>query len=162
MKLQMKELRLLCLMIVAAMSMFVTSCKNKDKDPDSIVGDVSKPAWTEPENYDYSSSMTAIVTVDMTTAYTAAQLNEVGYQSSDNDVLAAFCGNTCLGLGEFDKDHNVYWLYISAPDSGDQVTLMYYSAVLRHIYAAEPFQYQSDGNRGTIEQPYTPKWVLSK
>lgn len=163
--LQVKNCKHLCLLTLVAvmMSLFVTSCKNKDNDDiNPLVGDVSKPAWTDPENYDYSSSMTAIVKVDMSGTYSAAQLQTVGYQMTADDMLAAFSGNTCLGVGEWQEDQKAFWLYIAGPESSDRVTLKYYSSVFKHIYAAEPIPYQNDGEIGTPSQPYTPSWAISE
>lgn len=165
MMLQVKNCKHLCLLTLVAvmMSLFVTSCKNKDNDDiNPLVGDVSKPAWTDPENYDYSSSMTAIVKVDMSGTYSAAQLKAVGYQMTNDDMLAAFCGNTCLGVGVWKDDYKAFWLYIAAPENGDQVTLKYYSSVFKHIYTAESFPYQNGEQKGSPSQPYTPSWTLSE
>ncbi len=51
----------------------------------------------------------------------------------------------------------LFYLYIiCAPAKGDQVTLKYYSSVLKNIFTAEPFTF-ADGTRlGTNAQPYTP------
>lgn len=151
--------------VVATISLFASSCKNSGQDPEALVGEVSKPAWAVPENYDFSSSMTAIVRVDLTKTYKAEQLKELNYSIKDGDLLAAFCGNTCLGIGKYKADKNAYWLYIAAPESGSgsQITIKHYSSVLKHIYtASETLPYNNGGNEGTPSEPYSPVWVVAE
>ena len=165
MMLQVKNCRLFSLLLVViAMSFLVTSCKkDKDNEPDSIIGNVSKPAWALPADWDLSSSMTAIVKVDLTSLYTEDQLKAVNYQLTTNDMLAAFCGDECLGIGEWKEDYKAYWLYISAPEKGDKVTLKYYSPVLKHIYrASETIPYVNDKWYGSTSEPYTPDWTVAE
>ena len=163
MNLQLKKCRLFSLILIAAaISMIVTSCKKSKDEPSSITGNVAKPVWNIPENYDLSSSMTAIVKVDMTRAYTEEQLKNANYRITNDDLLAAFCGNICIGIGEWKEDYQAYWLFIAAPESGDQVTLKYYSAALRNLFAADPFPYKNNEQLGTPATPYTPNWVVAK
>jgi hypothetical protein len=153
-----KVLALCTLLLLAA------GCKkDKDNEPSSISGNVSKPTWTVPADYDLSSSMTAIVKVDMTRAYTQEQLKAANYRITSDDLLAAFCGSTCIGIGTWKEDYNAYWLFIAAPESGDQVTLKYYSSALRNIFAADPVPYRNNTSLGSPSNPYTPQtWVVAK
>lgn len=158
---QVKKYRLFSLMMAAMLSVLVSSC-DRASDPASIIGNEPQPTWTVPEQYDLSSSMTVIAKIDMTGLYTAEQLQAVNYRVSDGDVLAAFCGNTCLGIGEWKADYEAFWLYIVAPENGDEVTLRYYSSVLRHLYAAEPIPYRINTRMGEPSEPYAPVWALTK
>ena len=48
-------------------------CK-KGNTPETLQGSTEKPAWTAPANYDLASSMTAVIKVDLSSCYTAEQL----------------------------------------------------------------------------------------
>ena len=156
-------------MIIAscALLLLAAGCKNndkdKDKEPESIIGTTDQPAWAVPAEYDMTSSMTAIVKVDLSSTYTAEQLSAAHWQYADDDLLAAFCGENCLGVGVYQQEYGAYWLYIAAPENGDRVTLKHYSATLKNIFvASEALPFTNDANLGSAAQPYTPAWTLVK
>ena len=92
---------------------------------ETLAGNVARPTWTAPEVSDMSSSMTAVVKVDLKAQYleTAAD-----FVLDNNDLLAAFSGETCLGTAQ--PQEGLFFLYIAAPVTGNpsSVTLRYYSA----------------------------------
>ena len=152
-------------MIVAACAamLLATGCKDeKQNQPESIIGNTPKPTWVAPENYDLSSSMTAIVRIDLKSVYTDEQLAAVDYKRASDDLLAAFAGETCLGVGDWKEENNAYWLYIVAPENADEITLKHYSASLKHIFVTESIPYSNGANLGTVEKPYNPKWTVAQ
>ncbi|MBO4621639.1 MAG: hypothetical protein J5635_03095 [Paludibacteraceae bacterium] len=149
-------------MIIAscAMMLLAAGCKQKPVEPESIIGTTVRPVWTDPEDYDMSSSMTAIVKVDLSRTYTAEQLNAANYQQTAEDLVAAFSGDKCLGVAE--QVDGLFFLYITAPEDDGNVTLKHYSSVLKNLYTAEPFPFRNDQQLGTVLEPYSPKWAVIK
>lgn len=137
----------------------LVGCKDKNA-PETFNGNVSRPTWTTPEVTDMTSSMTAVVKVDLKAQYpeTAAD-----WQRLDNDLLAAFSGETCLGVGAWKEEAGAYWLYIAAPVTGNpsSVTLKYYSAHYKNLFiAADAFNFHNDDHLGTIAAPFIPAFVV--
>ena len=65
----MKRNSLIICILCSLLCVFV-GCKNdKDKEPESFVSDMARPTWTIIEDYDYASSMTAVVKVDLAEQY---------------------------------------------------------------------------------------------
>lgn len=147
-------------LITCALMLFAAGCKDKPKEPESIIGTTERPAWTDPDDYDMSSSMTAIVKVDMTTTYTAEQLAAANYKLEANDLVAAFSGDKCLGVAE--QVDGLFFLYITAPEDGGNVTLKHYSSVLKNLYTAQPVAFRNDQQLGTVSEPYSPAWTVVK
>ncbi len=146
--------------LLTVVTVFMAGCKDQNA-PLSLVGNKPQPTWQAPAEYDLSTSMTVILKVSLTPSFTEAQLVAANYQHSADDRLAAFEGETCLGVGEYKAQYNAYWLYIDAPQNGDKVTIKYYSAALKNIFVAtEALVYSSHGMIGSISEPYTPLWVI--
>ena len=141
-------------------------CKGKENKPESIIGTTEKPTWTAPANNDMTSSMTAVVKVDLAAGYTAEQLSAANYQVSEDDIVAAFSGDECLGiagpLSLRDGQGEVFFLYICAPTNDGKVTLRYYSAALKNIFISEPFAFVNDTQLGSVAEPYTPTFIINK
>jgi hypothetical protein len=147
------------LLIIASCAVLLLEAGCKDKNqPESIIWTADKPAWTAPADYDMSSSMTAVVKVDLSALYTAEQLAAANYRYSPDDLLAAFSGTTCLGVGTYKEEYGAYWLYIAAPENGGEVTIRHYSATLKNIFVSESFPFSNDTNLGSASKPYTPSW----
>ena len=143
-------------------TVLLTGCKGKNA-ADAIIGSADKPVWTAPVDYDMTSSVTAIVRIDLSSLYTAEQLAAANYAQAEDDELAAFCGDSCLGVGAYQKDHDAYWLYITAPVSGAEVTLKHYSSALKHIYLAEEtYPFRTDDRLGSASTPLLPKWKVAE
>lgn len=129
--------------------------KDSDNEPQTLASDKQCPAWTVPADYDYTSSMTAVVKVDIARQYSFASDFEV----KDDDVLAAFIGETCVG--KVSPDEGFFILYIAGTEG--TVTLRYYSAFYRNIFVArDAFPYKNDENLGTIAEPFVPAFVVAK
>lgn len=142
--------------IVICISMLVLSgCK--DKGVQSVVGTTEKPAWSAPADYDMTSSMTAIIKVDLTEIYTPEQLSAANYQLSADDLVAAFSDNECLGVATLQD--GLFYLFICAPSNGSEITLRYYSNALKNIFTTAPITFVSDGHLGSINAPYIPAFV---
>ena len=150
------------MMVACAAMLLATGCKDEKNQAESIIGNVSKPTWVAPESYDMSSSMTAIVGIDLTSVYTAAQLEAVKYERSSDDLLAAFAGETCLGVGKWLDEADAYWLFIAAPENADAITIKHYSASLKHVFVSESIPYSNGANLGTVDVPYNPKWTVAQ
>lgn len=151
------------LLALAVSALALSGCKDKNA-PESFNGNVSRPTWTAPEVSDLTSSMTAVVKVDLKAQYpeTAAD-----WTRSDDDLLAAFSGETCLGVAEWVSDAEAYWLYIAdlsslqGGDGGRLITLRYYSAHYKNLFEAkDAFPFKNDDILGTIADPYIPALVV--
>ena len=170
----MKKLYFICMLAVVALCF--AGCKKDKNDPEqqtqpqqteTLAGNVARPTWTAPEVSDLTSSMTAVVKVDLKAQYpeTAAD-----WTRSDDDLLAAFSGETCLGVAEWVSDAEAYWLYIAAPLTNDKsqmtnqaVTLRYYSAHYKNLFEAkDAFEYHNDTQQGTADNPLIPTFVVVK
>ena len=131
------------LIATCALLLLAAGCNDKNK-PETITGNVAAPAWTAPEKYDMTSSMTAIIRVDLAVNY-PDQVAKAQWQVAEGDVLAAFSGETCLGVAELVD--GLYYLYITAPSEGTNVKLKYYSAALKNIEHGG-----ADGKRAVFQQ----------
>ena len=137
-------------------------CKN-GHEPESLFGNTEKPSWSAPANYDMTSSMTAVVKVDLSANYPSATTQ---YQLSTEDILAAFSGDDCLSIAHpismGEGQGEGFFLYICAPTQGKNVTLRYYSSVLKNIFVAEPFAFVNDTQLGSVAKPYMPLFAIEK
>lgn len=152
--------------------MLLAACKQKeepkpDPQPDpqpeveSIASDKSAPTWAAPSEYDMTASMTAIIRVDLSMTYSAEQIQAGNYQLSENDVLAAFSGETCLGVAE--QIDGLFYLYITSPSDDSQVKFRYYSATLKNNFVSrESVPFSNDSSLGTVSSPYTPEFEVEK
>lgn len=137
----------------------LVGCK-KGNEPETFVSNVSRPTWTVPSDYDYTSSMTAVIKVDL-----AAQYPDIAkdFVLDSNDLLAAFSSETCLGVAS--PNDGLFYLYIAAPITGNpsSVTLRYYSAHYKNLFEAkDAFEYRNDTNLGTVAEPFVPTFIVAK
>ncbi len=146
-------------LILCALTLCTSGCKNGN-EPESLISSVEKPDWTAPADYEMTSSMTAVVKVNLSTTYTAEQLSAANYQVSEEDIMAAFCGDECLGLAT--PQEGIFFLYICKPAEGENVKIRYYSYVLKNIFTSEPFTYTNDAQLGTIAAPFMPQFAIEK
>ncbi len=135
-----------------------TGCKNNE--PENFSGNVSKPTWSVPSNYDYTSSMTVVLKVDLAAQYPSLA---AAWQTQSDDLLAAFVEGECIGVAKL-LDNGLFNLYLSAPSQGSgKVTLRYYSAYFKNLFiATDAFVFKNDSHLGTIAAPFTPKFVVEK
>ena len=155
------------LFILASCSLLLLAAgckKDKDKEPETtLTGNVSRPTtWTVSEDYDYTSSMTAVIKV--------ANINGqiVNEQIvNENDLLSAFVGDNCVGVVSPDTQTGLFFIYISAPNeqmvNEQMVNLKYYSVHYKNIFEAENvFPFQNDAHLGTIAEPIIPTFISIK
>ena len=143
----------LCSLFLAAL----VSCKGKEEPVDPYVtpGTTENPNWVLSGDNNITISMTAII--------------KVSFAKSEGS-LAAFIGNECCGIANYDADLGLYWLYISpATEEGDDpspmtnVQLKFYSPDLKRIFVAtSTFPFGIDAQLGSITEPYTPEWTVAK
>ena len=152
-----------CSIILCALLLLAAGCKkDPGTDPDNpqknLNGDVARPTWTVPEDYDYTSSMTAVIKVEKLNG----QMVDIQLVN-DSDVLAAFSGETCLGIAKYEE--GLFFLYIASPVTGNpsSVTLRYYSAHYKNLFeAVNAFPFVNDTQQGTIAEPFKPAFVVAK
>ena len=133
--------------------------KDSETEPDTLVGNVPEPAWTFPVEHDYTSSMTAIVKVNLTASYPELAKDFV---LTDKDRLAAFSGSTCMGVAS--PKNGLFYLYVAPLSSfTGEVTLRYYSAHYKNLFeSVNAFTFANDERLGTIAEPFTPQWKVSR
>lgn len=130
----------------------LSGCKKKE----TLNSNVETPAWTAPANYDYSSSMTAVIKVDLLTQYPKLASD---WQLKDDDMLAAFAGETCQGVAK-PKD-GLFFLYIAGTEGN--LTLRYYSAYYNNIFeATDAITFKNNDHLGTVAQPLTPTFAVKE
>jgi len=150
------------LLVLAACSLLllVAGCKKEEgNNPDSLNGNEARPSWVAPDEYDMTSSMTAVIRVDLAAQYPTTATDFV---VKDDDLLAAFMGNDCVGVAALQD--GLFYLYIAGQTSegGDgMVTLRYYSAHYKNLFtAANAFTFVNDGNQGTVASPFIPSFAV--
>ena len=150
-----------CSILLCALLLLAAGCKKDPKDePETFVSNVSRPTWTAIEMPDMTSSMTAVVKVDIKAQYpqTAAD-----FVLDNNDLLAAFSGETCLGTAH--PQDGLFFLYVASPVTGNpsSVTLRYWSAHYTNLFEAhDAFPFVNDTQQGTPDNPFIPAFVVVK
>jgi len=148
------------LCILSVLTVLFAACDKKDNPtPEkNLYGNAARPAWTAPANPDPSISMTAVIAVQKLEGITIPDS-----VVSANDVLAAFSGETCLGIAKYEE--GLFFLYIASPVTGNpsSVTLRYYSAHYKNLFEAkDAFRFINDDHLGTIAEPFKPAFVVAK
>ena len=152
-----------CVLLLCATGCKKDKNKKDDNTPiaqeETLVGKVSAPSWTASSDYDYNSSMTAIVKVNL-----AEQFPDKGadFELTDNDMLAAFIDGQCVGVSQ--PQDGLFFLFITEPvttGSNRQVTLRYYSAHYKNLFkAADVFPFENDARQGTVKEPFVPEMTV--
>lgn len=138
----------------------LAACSKDNTPVDTIpernipTGNIPTPQWNVAPGYDYSSSMTAVVEVDLMATY--PDITPADWQVDTSDLLAAFAGETCLGVTSPSDD--LFFLYITAPSQdGEEITLRYYSTRLRNVFLADDsFHFENGARHGSVVDPLTP------
>ena len=148
------------LCILSGLTVLFAACdkKNEPAPEQDLHGNAARPAWTVPANPDPSISMTAVIAVQKLEGITLPDS-----VVSANDVLAAFSGETCLGIAKYEE--GLFFLYIASPVTGNpsSVTLRYYSAHYKNLFEAkDAFRFINDDHLGTIAEPFKPAFVVAK
>ena len=162
----MKKIRItitLCILLLIAAGCKKNNTSDEPTTP-SIVGNEAKPEWIMPDNSNPTQSMTMLVKVDLSNY--AEELAQVDYKVSENDLLAAFMGEQCVGTAVLVD--GLFQLYIinpnadSNPNSDDtQIKLMYYSSELKNIFISlETLAFINDQHLGTFSEPFSPVFAL--
>ena len=152
------------LILGTALTLLLTSCQKESvttlstpNTTDTLFGNTPPPAWTVSPNSDYSNSMTAVVSVDLTKSYPST---DNSWQLSPEDKLGAFADDQCVGVAL--PTDSLFFLFILPPppsSSESPITLRYYSAKLRNIFYADiSFPFQNGGRQGSAAMPLRPKW----
>ena len=148
-----------CVLLLCATGCKKDKNKKDDNTPiskeETLMGKVSAPSWTASNDYDYNSSMTAVVKIDLAEQFPDKASD---FELTGNDVLAAFIDGQCVGVSKPEED--LFFLFITEPvTTGDdrQVTLRYYSAHYKNLFeAANVFTLENDARQGTVTEPYIP------
>ncbi|WP_293739596.1 hypothetical protein [uncultured Parabacteroides sp.] len=111
-------------------------------------GKVSAPAVPPfEESGKYPETMTAVVSLP----------EALPFERRDKDILAAFVGDECRGVGELtEAGGKVYQFEIRGKkDETAAVYYMYYSMQASGVYkAAESFPFADEGVQGTLDAPF--------
>lgn len=122
---------------------------------ETLKGDIARPTWTAPDDYDYTISMTAVVKVDLSASYPELAKD---FELQDNDVLAAFCGDKCLGT--ISPNDGLFYLYIVETEGN--VSLQYWSGYYTNTFVAkDAFEFKNGAHIGTVSDPLTPKFTVA-
>ena len=144
------------LLLLAAALCFAACDKKNDPTPtvteQDLYGNAARPTWTVPEDYDYSSSMTAVIKVE-----SLCGLIVKDSVIHSDDLLAAFIGEECRGVATYDD--GLFFLYIAGP--GEAVTLRYYSTRYTNLFVTEPIPFVNDHQFGSVSSPYKPAFVIA-
>ena len=144
-----------------ALLLLAAGCKPKEEPVDpqkALYGNVPRPEWVALEDYDYTSSMTAVIRVDLAAQYPDAAADFV---LDDQDLLAAFIGDECCGVAT--PQDGLFYLYINSPvtDNPSPVTLRYWSAHFKNLFvAADAFPYSNDSQQGSYTAPFVPNLIV--
>ena len=137
------------------LTVLLAGCKDKNA-PESFSGNVARPTWTAPEVSDMTSSMTAVVKVDLKAQYPEVAAD---WQLKDEDRLAAFISDNCVGVAS--PKEGLFFLYIAGTEGA--VTLRYYSAHYKNLFEAkDAFVFRNDDHLGTPDNPFIPAFVVAK
>ena len=153
------KLNLYAVICILALVTVFTAC-TEEVTPPTLNGDIPQPSWTVPADYDYTSSMTAVIKVSLLEQYPSMAAN---WQLNDSDRVAAFAGSHCLGVAA--PKEELFFLYIAAPVTGNPspVTLRYYSAHFKNLFEAKDvFSFKNDDHLGTVAEPLTPTFTVVK
>ena len=149
-----------CVLLLCATGCKKDKNKKDDNTPisnsETLVGKVSAPTWTASSDYDYNSSMTAVVRIDLAEQFPDRASD---FELTGNDVLAAFIDGQCVGVSK--PEEGLFFLFITEPvttGSNRQVTLRYYSVHYKNLFeATNVFPFENDARQGTVTEPYVPE-----
>lgn len=158
-------------LFIFCLSLFAMSCGSDDKSvpagtiqQENIVGNAAQPNWALPADIDMTSSMTAVVNVDLLLTY-PEQVADFCSKTGDDqivnetDILAAFSGEMCVGVAQFID--GLFFLYVTRPLVPQPLTFRYYSAKLHNIFMAENVcDFEPDATKGAVSAPLTPAFRL--
>jgi len=142
-----------CMLTLVVATIALSGCK--DNKAENLNRNIARPTWTAVDDYDYTSSMTAIIRVNLKEQY---PVGAADFTLEENDLLAAFMGETCVGTATLQD--GLFFLFITGPSSQSEkanVTLRYYSAKYSNIFVAtDAFDFVNDDSKGTVNAPLEP------
>ena len=145
----MLQVRNLSKIFLCAVLLLAAGCKDKEQPVNPYVD----PGTTENPNW-----VLTVDTTDLTVSMTA--IVKVSFAQSEGS-LAAFMGNDCCGVADYID--GLYHLYLSPANETTDVQLRFYSPDLKRIFVAtEEIPFRNDANLGSIAEPYTPEWKVTK
>lgn len=147
----------LTLCMLAATAVFFSGCKkDSEPEPETFVSNKARPTWTASPSGDITSSMTAVVKVDLKAQYPSIAAD---FKMTENDLMAAFIGETCVASAV--PEEGLFFLYVDGKEGN--VSLKYYSAHYKNIFEAkDAFPFKNDDHLGTVAQPLAPTFVVVK
>ena len=155
----------LLILVSCTLLLLAAGCKQTHRnepviDTTPLSGNLERPSWTVSENYDMISSMTAVIKVEIVNDQI---VND--QMVNENDLLAAFINDNCVGVASPDAQTGLFFLYIAAPneqmENGQMVNLKYYSAHYKNLFEAiDAFPYINDTQQGTVAEPFIPAFVV--
>lgn len=149
-----------CIVIIAICCATVLLAGCKKHKSENFIGIAERPSWSITEDYDYSSSMTAIVKVDLRPTV-GTDYGDMLDNDTDG-LLAAFCDGECIGVAS--SDNGLFYLYIIPPTEANATNrfhLRYYSEVLHNLFRSnEEYDFCSDARLGSVSAPLTPTFSL--
>lgn len=117
----------------------------------AISADAQTPNWASPSGYQFSMTLTGVITID-------------GKESVDaNDLLGAFVGEEVRGVAQLihEPNKNRYYVFLtvfSNKASGEQISFRVYDASANAIITInEGIAFENNKSMGTISQPYNIK-----
>lgn len=112
-----------------------------------MFGNITDPAWSVSADYDYTTSMTAVISVDL-------QGRDSLWTIDSADRVAAFVGDECVGLAN--PSGTLFFLFIvPSQHGGDDITLRYYSSYYRNIFRSDTvFSFSNGSQQGTVSNPF--------
>ncbi len=131
--------------------LFLASCGKEEGgnnvEPDPLFGNITDPAWSVSADYDYTTSMTAVISVDL-------QGRDSLWTIDSADRVAAFVGDECVGLAN--PSGSLFFLFIVPPQhGGDDIALRYYSSYYRNIFRSDTvFSFSNGSQQGTVSNPF--------
>lgn len=156
--------------LCAAIMIICSACSKNQNQPDdptptptpqveeTLKGNISRPTtWTVSDAYDYTSSMTSIVKVDLLNQYPELAMD---FRLTNDDLLGAFTENgDCIGVVS-PEDDGLFFLFINGVEGN--VTLRYWSGYYTNIFNGESFPFVNDGQQGTYAEPYVPTFTVAE
>ena len=163
MKNMMLPVRSFSLLLLAAVLCFA-SCDDKNKPTPTpteqdLYGNAARPTWTAIEVPDMTASMTAVIKVQKLEGIIVN--DSIG---NKDDLIAAFSGETCLGVAQYNEETKLFFLFIAGlTDNTNAVTLRYFSAHYKNLFEAkDAFRFANDTQLGSPAEPYIPAFVKAE
>ena len=125
-------------MVLSVVCGCFTACGKEDPRPER-----PRPIWGVEQGIYTESSMTAIVILP----------ENLQAYAQDDDIVAAFAGNECRGIGELIE--GAYYILIKgSPEEYTGISFLYYSARNKYLYTTAPdLTFEPDASFGSVDEP---------